>query len=709
MEPLEGTRRIVVVGGAGALGSRFVEWFRGSGDLVHVVDPAAPAGSPAHPPASTGPSSRDADAFAAADLVLVAVPINVTCEVIAHLPPLRPDAVLADLTSVKAPAVEAMLAAHPGSVAGLHPMFGPDVAGPAGEVVVHSPGRGDVDWVIDRIAGWGCRVEQVEAAEHDRLMGIIQALRHTVTVAYGVDLRREGADLDTLLALSSPIYRTELMMVGRLFAQDPELYHDIITASPANLELLEHFHRTLGDLVAGLRAGDREGFVAEFEAVREYFAGHSEEFLAESRELLAAGKALRAASAEEAAETLGSRAVQELQGLDVGGVGTPDAADDLAAKLAPHRAEIDRIDRELLRLVNARAAQARAIGTLKGTAAAYRPEREAQVLRGLVERNPGPLPDDAVRRVFRELMSECLAVERPLTVSYLGPAGTFTEQAARRHFGGAAMTVPAASLEEVLREVEARQADYAVVPVENSTEGAVGRALDLISRSPLEAVGEVRLRIVHHLMGRGAGAGSGAGGAVAGGSGAAAGAGGSGVRRVFAHSQALAQCQDFLTRHLPDAERVPVSSNAEAARLVAELAAQGVTDCAALGPSGAAELYGLDVWRSGVEDDPENTTRFLVLGHESPPASGHDRTSLVVSPPKTDRDGALLAMLRPLAAHGVSMTKLESRPMRGVLWQYLFFIEVDGHASDPAVASALAELRDSAVFFKLVGSYPRVD
>ncbi|PKZ41385.1 hypothetical protein CYJ76_08180 [Kytococcus schroeteri] len=672
MEPSQTVRRIVVVGGAGALGSRFVEWFRGEGDLVHVIDPAAPSrpGSDGLPAAShTGDPAADAAALAAADLVLVAVPIRVTPEVVAALPPLRPDAVLADLTSVKAPAVAAMLDTHPGPVAGLHPMFGPDVASPAGEVVVHSPGRGDVAWLLDRIAGWGCRVETVDAAEHDRLMGVIQALRHTVTFAYGADLRREGADLETLLALSSPIYRTELMMVARLFAQDAGLYHDIITASEANLELLQHFHTTLGEVVERLRAGDREGFLAEFEAVREYFAGHSEAFLAESRELLQAAKSLRAGGPDEP---------------------TGPAADDdeLAARLAPHRAEIDRIDREVLRLVNERAAQARAIGTLKGTGAAYRPEREAQVLRRLVERNPGPLPDDAVRRVFREVMSECLALERPLTVAYLGPAGTFTEQAAVRHFGGAAHTVAAASLEEVLREVEARQADYAVVPVENSTEGAVGRALDLLSRSPLQAVGEVSLRIVHHLMGRGPV---------------------EGVRRVYAHAQALAQCQEYLTRHLPGVERMPVSSNAEAARLVAELAAQGVTDVAALGPEGAAELYGLDVLRSGVEDDPENTTRFLVLGHSSPPPSGRDRTSLVVAPPRTDRDGALMAMLEPLARHGVSMTRLESRPMRGALWQYVFYLEVDGHSDEEPVAAALADLRDDAVFFHLVGSYPRVD
>lgn len=702
MEPPEGNRRIVVVGGAGALGSRFVEWFRGDGDLVHVVDPAAPAPGLAegHAPAGGSPAevaARDAEVLAAADLVLVAVPIPVTPEVIAGLPPLRPDAVLADLTSVKGPALEAMLAAHAGPVAGLHPMFGPDVAGPAGEVVVHSPGRGDVHWLLERLTGWGLRVEPVAAAEHDRLMGLIQALRHTVTAAYGVNLRREGADLDTLLALSSPIYRTELMMVGRLFAQDPGLYHDIITASEANLELLERFHQTLGELITGLRAGDREGFVAEFEAVGEHFATHSEGFLTESRELLAAAKELRAAARDEAQEAAAAGAGVPAAGAGADGAATGEAGDaedgaaarvdDMAARLAPHRVEIDRIDRELLRLISARAAQARAIGAIKGTAAAYRPEREAQVLRGLVERNPGPLPDNAVRRVFRELMSECLAVERPLTVSYLGPRGTFTEQAAVQHFGGAARPVPAASLEGVLREVEARQADYAVVPVENSTEGSVGRTLDLLTRTPLEAVGEVRLRIEHQLMGRGEV---------------------SGVRRVYAHSQALAQCQDFLTRHLPGVERLPVSSNAEAARLVAELAAQGVTDVAALGPESAAAVYGLNVLRPGVQDDPENTTRFLVLGHESPPPSGSDTTSLVVAPPQTDRDGALLGMLKPLAEHGVSMTRLESRPMRGGLWQYLFYLELDGHAQDPQVAAALEALRAGSVFYRLVGSYPRV-
>ncbi|WP_462418471.1 bifunctional chorismate mutase/prephenate dehydrogenase [Kytococcus sp. Marseille-QA3725] len=688
MEPTQPARRTVVVGGAGALGSRFVEWFRAEGDLVQVIDPAAPAGPGPDglPVAIPVPDPQaDAAALAAADLVLVAVPIFAVEQVVADLPPLAPHALLADVTSVKAPALQAMLEAHPGPVAGLHPMFGPDVASPAGEVVVHSPGRGDVQWLLDRIEGWGCRVETVEAPEHDRLMGVVQALRHTVTFAYGADLRREGADLDALLALSSPIYRTELMMVARLFAQDAGLYHDIITASDANLDLLQHFHTTLGEVVQKLRAGDRDAFLEEFEAVREYFAGHSEAFLDESRGLLAAAKAQRAEARDEAGEVLGARARRGEGPLPPTGPADPD---ELAERLAPHRAEIDRIDRELLRLVNERATQARAIGTLKGTGAAYRPEREAQVLRGLVERNPGPLPDDAVRRVFREVMSECLAVERPLTVSYLGPAGTFTEQAAVRHFGGAARPVPAASLDEVLREVEARQSDYAVLPVENSTEGAVGRALDLLARSPLQAVGEVRLRIVHHLMGLGPA---------------------EGVHRVYAHPQALAQCQEFLTRHLPAAERMPVSSNAEAARLVAELAARGVTDVAALGPEGAAALYGLDVLQSGVEDDPENTTRFLVLGHESPPPSGHDRTSLVVSPPRTDRDGALLDMLKPLAAHGVSMTKLESRPMRGVLWQYLFYLEVDGHAEDPTVASALAELRDQAVFFKLVGSFPRVD
>ncbi|WP_261663257.1 prephenate dehydratase [Deinococcus sp. Marseille-Q6407] len=362
----------------------------------------------------------------------------------------------------------------------------------------------------------------------------------------------------------------------------------------------------------------------------------------------------------------------------------PDVSPALAAAIAPHRERIDAVDVQLLELLNQRAAEARAIGTLKGTAAVYRPEREAQVLARIAALNSGPLHGNAVQRIFREIMSECLALERPLTVTYLGPPGTFTEQAARRHFGGAAQLASCATIDAVLREVEARQADYAVVPVENSSEGAVNRTLDLLPATPLRACGEVTLRIHHCLMSPGRSAAQ--------------------VTRVYAHPQALAQCQDFLTRHLPTAERLPVSSNAEAARLAAQ---SGEENVAALGPGAAAGLYGLNMRAQNVEDDPSNTTRFLVLGHVSPGPSGQDRTTLVVAAPQSEHAGAMHRLLEPFSRLGVSMTKLESRPVRGGLWQYVFFIDIEGHEQDESVAQALREMRERATFLKVVGSYPR--
>lgn len=359
------------------------------------------------------------------------------------------------------------------------------------------------------------------------------------------------------------------------------------------------------------------------------------------------------------------------------------SAEALAAAIAPHRERIDALDAQVLELLNQRAAEARAIGDLKGTAAVYRPEREAQVLARIAALNAGPLHDNAVRRIFREIMSECLALERPLTVTYLGPQGTFTEQAARRHFGGAAQLEPCATIDETLREVEARQADYAVVPVENSSEGAVNRTLDLLPATPLRACGEVTLRVHHCLM--------------------SCGEDSAALTRIYAHPQALAQCQEYLTRHLPAAERLPVSSNAEAARL----AAQSGPDVAALGPGAAASLYGLNVLEQNIEDDPSNTTRFLVLGHASPGPSGQDRTTLVVAAPQAEHAGAMHRLLEPFSRLGISMTKLESRPVRGGLWQYVFFIDIEGHVQDSDVAQALADMRERSTFLKVVGSYPR--
>lgn len=342
------------------------------------------------------------------------------------------------------------------------------------------------------------------------------------------------------------------------------------------------------------------------------------------------------------------------------------------------RNDIDRLDREILERLSERARHAQRIGEVK-QGNLYRPEREAQVLRRIADENPGPLPDQAVQRVFREIMSACLALEQPLRVVYLGPAGTFSESAARKHFGAAPLFQPQPTIEEAFRMVEAGNAEYCVVPVENSTEGVVGGTLDLLLASRLKVCGEVSLRIHQHLMVR-----SGTLDA---------------VRKVYSHSQSLAQCHEWLNRNLSRAERVAVTSNAEAARLAA--AEEG---SAAIAGEAAAELYGLTVLGANIEDDPRNTTRFLVLGQHDAGVSGCDKTSLVCSAP--NRPGAVHQLLEPLARHGVSMTKLQSRPARNGMWEYMFYIDIEGHQADAPVAAALAELEARASFVKVLGSYP---
>ena len=346
--------------------------------------------------------------------------------------------------------------------------------------------------------------------------------------------------------------------------------------------------------------------------------------------------------------------------------------------LQRHRASIDAIDDEILKLVSERATHAQAIGRLKnGTV--YRPEREAQVLRRVKEANPGPLSGETVARLFREIMSACLALEKPLAIAYLGPQGTFTQAAAIKHFGHAAQTEPCASIDEVFRQVEAGMTDYGVVPVENSTEGMVSRTLDLLLQSPLSICGEVELRVHQFLLRKSGGL--------------------DGIRKVYSHAQSIAQCHEWLNKNLPEAERVQVSSNAEAARL----AAADETSAAIAGEM-AGEQYALAAVARNIEDDPNNTTRFLVLGCHDVAPSGHDKTSLVFA--AKNRPGAVYGLLAPLARHGVSMTKLESRPSRTGLWEYVFFADVEGHRQDSAVAQALAGLQEQAAFLKVLGSYP---
>lgn len=343
------------------------------------------------------------------------------------------------------------------------------------------------------------------------------------------------------------------------------------------------------------------------------------------------------------------------------------------------REQIDAIDDQLLQLVSRRAQLAHAIGNLKNGGPIYRPEREAQVLRRLLEQNPGPLTDEAVTAIFRTLMSHCRALEKELVVAFLGPLGTYSEEAAHKQFGGLSGPMQCASIDEVFQVVESGSADYGVVPVENSTEGAIGRTLDLLLATSLSICGEVELPVHHNLLARD-------------GDKAA-------VRKVYSHTQSLAQCHEWLNRNLPGVERQAVASNAEAARLAAEEAG-----AAAIASLRAGELFGLDVLAASIEDDPRNTTRFLVLANHDVAPSGKDKTSLAMSVRNTP--GAVVDLLAPLAAHGVSMTKLESRPSHQGMWEYVFFVDIEGHRLDAPVVAALEELQQRAAFVKILGSYP---
>lgn len=347
--------------------------------------------------------------------------------------------------------------------------------------------------------------------------------------------------------------------------------------------------------------------------------------------------------------------------------------------LKQHRDAIDQLDKTILDMLNQRAQHARRIGEIKGSTAVYRPEREAQVLHRIQKINHGPLSDESVARLFREIMSECLAIERPLSIAYLGPEGTFSQQAAVKHFGHAAHNVSCATIADAFRQVEARTLDYVVAPVENSTEGAVGTTLDLMITTPLKICGEVSLRIHDHLMSLHGDA--------------------TQIQRVYSHAQSLAQCHEWLNKNLPDVERIAVASNAEAARLASIHA-----NCAAIAGQSAAEHFSLVCIHKNIEDEPNNTTRFLVLGHQQTGPSKQDKTSIIVSVPH--QSGAVYQLLEPFAAHKLSMTKFESRPSRTGLWEYVFFIDFMGHESDQNVTKALQDLKAHSSFIKILGSYP---
>lgn len=349
------------------------------------------------------------------------------------------------------------------------------------------------------------------------------------------------------------------------------------------------------------------------------------------------------------------------------------------------RDRIDHIDRQLVELINQRALCAQRVAAVKRQAGEntdnyYRPEREAQILRQILKENPGPVSGEDLVKLFRQIISVCLSLEAPMKVAYLGPEGTYTQAAALKHFGDAVKTVPLSSIQEIFREVEAGAAAYGVVPVENSTEGVVSHTLDMFLSSPLKICGEIELRIQHCLLSRVNSKDS--------------------IQEVIAHQQTFGQCREWLNMHLPKVNCLTVNSNAEAAKIAS--AREGV---AAIAGAIAAEIYGLNILASNIEDSPDNTTRFLVIGKQYPGPSGQDKTSLLVS--AKNKPGALYALLQPLANNERTMTRIESRPARSGIWEYVFFLDLEGHVQELAMTRALRALEQESSLFKILGSYPR--
>ncbi|MFK7893117.1 MAG: prephenate dehydratase [Granulosicoccus sp.] len=354
--------------------------------------------------------------------------------------------------------------------------------------------------------------------------------------------------------------------------------------------------------------------------------------------------------------------------------------------LAEVRQRIDRIDLDIQRLLNERAKVSSAVASIKLAEAAgqpvdlYHPEREAQLLKRIAERNDGPMAPAAVQRIFREIISASRVLEAPVRVAYLGPEGTFTHTATVQHFGHTVETESEPDIAEVFQSVEAGRRRFGVVPVENSIEGSVNQTLDQLSRTRLRVCGEVRLRIKHCLLSNASQL--------------------QDIQEVHAHPQALAQCWHWLNAKLPKAKRKSASSNAAAAKIVV-----GKPGMAAIAGEAAAELYGLDKLEIGIEDEQNNTTRFLVIGNQHVPPSGDDSTLLLMAAPH--RPGGLRSMLEPLEKAGVSMTRIESRPSRSALWDYVFFIDVHGHELDANLCHVLDELKGLSPMLKVLGSYPR--
>lgn len=354
------------------------------------------------------------------------------------------------------------------------------------------------------------------------------------------------------------------------------------------------------------------------------------------------------------------------------------------SRLSEVRQRIDALDEQIQALISERARLAFDVGESKGrlpnAVDYYRPEREAQVLGQVKARNQGPLSDAEMLRLFREIMSACLAQQEPLKVAYLGPEGTFTQQAVLTHFGHSVHALSHPGIDEVFERVQAAEADFGVVPIENSSQGIVSHTLDMFLDSDLKICGEIELRVHHNLLTHAGSLNQ--------------------VERIYSHQQSLSQCKTWIRGHLPEAEVIAVSSNAEAARRV-----RNAPEAAAIAGRSAAEIYGLPVMFGAIEDHPDNSTRFLVIGRKLFPASGADKTTLLLA--GREGPGLLHSLLEPFHRHNVNMTRIESRPSKLGKWEYVFFVDVEGHVQDESVAAALAELEKVSKLSKVLGSYPR--
>ncbi|MFH1138410.1 MAG: prephenate dehydratase [Pseudomonadota bacterium] len=349
--------------------------------------------------------------------------------------------------------------------------------------------------------------------------------------------------------------------------------------------------------------------------------------------------------------------------------------------LSKLRTEIDGIDREILALLTTRAAAALQISSLKNQNGwpVYDPQREKQVLARLAEDNTGPLPESSIKKIFGEIISACRAVQKPTTVSFLGPEDTFTHLAAIQHFGRSVAYFPRGNISDVFREVEHGRSEFGVVPAENSTNGAVSLTLDEWVRSDLKICGEILLPISHCLMARETDIGK--------------------VQRVFSHPQALGQCRAWLARNLVSASLVEMPSTAAAAIRAGE-----ENQCAAIGGEMLAERYGLEILARNIQDRPVNLTRFFILGRQTCRPTGRDKTSVLFT--TVHQPGSLYHALTPLAQAGLNLTRIESRPTQDRPWEYYFFIDFEGHQDDENIKGALGQLAQVSDICRVLGSYP---